>query len=98
MRFCGDAITIGGNGPAVERSQQRFAVIAGDHHQLIHQGLLSCSTQAPVALVGRPHGGPPALRIRAGRSPLSLLNRPPCSTAHSGNSSTEATAYAVNSF
>jgi carbamoyltransferase len=27
-----------------------------------------------------------------------LLNRPPCSTAHSGNSSAEATAYAVNSF
>jgi carbamoyltransferase len=27
-----------------------------------------------------------------------VLNRPPCSTDHSGNSSAEATAYAVNSF
>ena len=41
---------------------------------------------------------PPALRIRAGRSPLSLVNSPPCGTAHSGNSSAEATAYTVNSF
>jgi len=32
------------------------------------------------------------------RSPLSLLNRPPCNTAHSGNSSTEAIPYAVNRF
>jgi len=73
-------------------------VVAGDHHQLIHKRLLPCCTQAPVALVGRPHGGPPALRIRAGRSHLALLDRPPCRTGHGGNRSVDATVYAVNRF
>ena len=34
------AITIGGNSLTVEGTQHRFAVVAGDHHQLIHQSLL----------------------------------------------------------
>jgi len=60
MRFCGDAITIGGNGPAVAGPQHRFAVIACFHHKLILRAFF---------LAARcPHGGPPALRIRAGCS------------------------------
>jgi hypothetical protein len=68
-------------------------VATGERHRLIYQGFLPCSTQAPAAQAGRFGGGPPALRIRAGRSNLSRLLRPNGSTGRHGNTLADATLY-----